>query len=147
MPVAIFPAKAPPDKAPPVKLDAWLNLSHLEKARVLVTVKHSAIAILPLAPIYSFLPFHIYQGCKKKTNIPTSVNQMNSNRKIATTASPTQSKGCEYSAIQKNLLSVALMILPDPSELSKTQCESPLCASTSFHHRSPTRRRPAMFLR
>jgi hypothetical protein len=33
------------------------------------------------------------------------------------------------------------------SALSNTQRLSPVAPSTSFHQRSPTRRRPAMFLR
>lgn len=38
-------AMLPELKALPAKLDAWLNLSHLEKARVFVIVRTSAIAI------------------------------------------------------------------------------------------------------
>jgi len=105
----------------PAKFDACPNLSHLEKASVFVIVKLNAMT--------------------------TRVNQINSKLKIATKARPIHSKGCEYSAIQKKRLSVALMTLVEGSELSNTQCDSPVCGSTSFHHLSPTRRRPAMFLR
>lgn len=37
----MFPGKLP--NAPPAKLLAWLNLSHLEKATVFVTVRINAI--------------------------------------------------------------------------------------------------------
>jgi hypothetical protein len=44
-------------------------------------------------------------------------------------------------------LSVAFWSLLPSSALSNTQRLSPDEVSTSFHQRSPTRRRPAMFLR
>jgi hypothetical protein len=55
--------------------------------------------------------------------------------------------GCTYSDSQKNRLSVALMVLVAGSLLSNTHLESPVAGSTSFHHRNPTRRRPAIFFR
>lgn len=58
----------------------------------------------------------------------------------------TQSMGCRYRASQKKRLSVALTTFVPGSLLSNTHCESPVWGSTSFHHRRPTRRRPAMFL-
>jgi hypothetical protein len=122
----------------PAKFDACPNLSHLEKASVLVIVKLNAMT----KTLSATLSAH-----SNTSNIPTRVNQINSMLKIATKARPIQSKGCEYSAIQKKRLSVALMTLVEGSELSNTQCDSPVCGLTSFHHRSPTRRRPAMFLR
>lgn len=45
MPLAMFPASPVVEKAVPAMLDAWLNLSHREKARELVMVKTIAIAI------------------------------------------------------------------------------------------------------
>lgn len=45
MPLAIFPASPLVEKAVPAILDAWLNLSHREKASELVMVKAMAIAI------------------------------------------------------------------------------------------------------
>ena len=45
MPLATLEAIFPPDNAPPAKLDACPNLSHLENARAFVTVKLSAITI------------------------------------------------------------------------------------------------------
>jgi hypothetical protein len=41
--VAMDPAMLPPEKADPAKLDAWLNLSHLENASVFIIVKTSAM--------------------------------------------------------------------------------------------------------
>lgn len=86
-------------------------------------------------------------------NAPTKLNQIGfSNRTMAKMAKPTHSPGCAYSANQKNLLSVrfcapAPLASPPRSWDSNTQCESPVAVSTSFHHRSPTRRLPAMFFR
>lgn len=93
---------------------------------------------------------------KQAKDSPTKLNQIGLlSFTIATTASATHKHGCTYSAIQKKRLSVAFPTLaapePEPSELplplllSNTQCELPVPVSTSFHHRSPTRRRPAMF--
>lgn len=62
-------------------------------------------------------------------------------------ANPIHSAGVAYRLNQKKRLSVALMVRVFGSELSKTQCDSPFEALTSFHQRRPTRRRPAMFLR
>lgn len=44
MPLAMFPASPVVEKAVPAMLDAWLNLSHREKARELVMVRTIAIA-------------------------------------------------------------------------------------------------------
>lgn len=44
MPEATVPARLPVEKADPARFDAWLNLSHLEKASVFVIVKIRAIA-------------------------------------------------------------------------------------------------------
>ena len=46
IPLAILPASPPVDRAPPAILEACPNLSHLEKARVLVTVRLNAITVL-----------------------------------------------------------------------------------------------------
>lgn len=46
MPLAMFPASPVVEKAVPAMLDAWLNLSHREKAKELVMVKTIAIAIM-----------------------------------------------------------------------------------------------------
>lgn len=43
MPLAMFPANPVVEKAVPAMLDAWLNLSHREKASELVMVKAMAI--------------------------------------------------------------------------------------------------------
>lgn len=40
---AMFVARPPPLNARPAKLEAWLNLSHLEKATLFVRVRTSAI--------------------------------------------------------------------------------------------------------
>lgn len=81
-------------------------------------------------------------------NSPTKLSQIGLlNRTRANTASPIHSAGAAYRLSQKNRLSVAVMMRVLGSDDSKTQCESPLAVLTSFHQRSPTRRRPAMFLR
>lgn len=49
--LAMLPARLPPERALPAKLDAWLNLSHREKARVFIIVRISAIAAASLATI------------------------------------------------------------------------------------------------
>ena len=66
---------------------------------------------------------------------------------IDSTARPIHSAGCTYSASQKKRLSVLLPDAPRPSALSKTHVLSPVPVFTSFHHRRPTSRRPAMFFR
>jgi hypothetical protein len=43
MPVATVPARFPVLNAVPARFDAWLNLSHLEKASVFVMVNTSAM--------------------------------------------------------------------------------------------------------
>lgn len=43
--VAMLPARLPPPKAEPARFDAWLNLSHLEKARVFMMVKTRAMTV------------------------------------------------------------------------------------------------------
>lgn len=87
----------------------------------------------------------------KKTfvyNLPTKLSQMTLfSLMIARMASPIHSAGVAYRLSQKKRLSVALMVRVLGSELSKTQCESPVAVLTSFHQRRPTRRRPAMFFR
>lgn len=42
--LAMLPARLVPLNALPARLEAWLNLSHREKASVLVIVKTSAMA-------------------------------------------------------------------------------------------------------
>lgn len=44
--LAMLPAKDPPYSALPAMLEAWLNLSQRENAKVLVTVRTRAIAII-----------------------------------------------------------------------------------------------------
>lgn len=81
-------------------------------------------------------------------NLPTRLSQITLlNLIIARIANPTQSVGATYRLSQKNRLSVAAMVRVLGSDDSKTMCESPVVTFTSFHQRSPTRRRPAMFLR
>lgn len=41
--VAMLPARLPLPKAEPARFDAWLNLSHREKARVFMMVKTRAM--------------------------------------------------------------------------------------------------------
>ena len=72
---------------------------------------------------------------------------MGSKLASATIARMTHRTGCAYSASQKKRLSVALMVRVSGSADSKTQRESPVAVSASFHQRSPTSRRPAMFFR
>lgn len=43
--LAILPARFPDPNADPARFDAWLNLSHLENAKLFVIVKTSAITI------------------------------------------------------------------------------------------------------
>ncbi|KAL8687407.1 MAG: hypothetical protein Q9218_006406 [Villophora microphyllina] len=174
------------------KLDAWLNLSQREKARVFVMVRMRAMTMLTVSTRLIGLTPHAIKTCtppandftrptsillfrtsiknppspspsrassKKKNpkiNSPTKLNQIGfCNLTTLTIANTTHSAGCAYNANQKNLLSVTFCaaaapcdsILPLRSCDSKTQCESPVPVSTSFHQRRPTRRRPAMFLR
>ena len=84
---------------------------------------------------------------RARANSPISVSQMNSNLTSATMASATHSTGCTYRLSQKKRLSVPLMWRVSGSADSNTQRDSPVAVSTSFHQRSPTSRRPAMFLR
>jgi hypothetical protein len=86
MPPATFLASPPVFNALPAKFDACPNLSHLENASVFVTVKLSAMTG---SDQYYFLLIF------SDSNIPTSVNQINSKLKIATIAKPIQSRGCE----------------------------------------------------
>ena len=60
MPPAILLAIPPEYKALPARLDAWLNLSHLEKASVFVIERASAMAIVDhiSVPLASFI-FHL----------------------------------------------------------------------------------------
>lgn len=77
-------------------------------------------------------------------HIPTSGTHKNCNRNSATMAMTTHTTGCTYMASQKKRESVAFTTLVPGSLLSNTHRDSP-AGSTSFHQRSPTRRRPAMF--
>lgn len=43
--LAILPARFPDPSADPARFDAWLNLSHLENAKLFVIVKTSAITV------------------------------------------------------------------------------------------------------
>ena len=127
------------------KVDAWLNLSHREKASVLVMVKASAMAVK-----YQYretLQETIPRGGLSRYS-PTRLSQITfCSLMMARMARPTHSAGATYRLSQKKRLSVAAMVREFGSEDSKTQCESPLDVLTSFHQRRPTRRRPAMFLR
>lgn len=145
--LARLPARLPPLKALPAIFDAWLNLSHLEKARVLVIVRTSAIATGEIRLVTLSCSPSLYLDKQGGKYSPTSGNQINLNVKTATSTSRAHSTGWVYMAIQKKRLSVGLMVLVPGSLLSNTQCESPVAGSTSFHQRSPTSRRPAMFLR
>jgi len=146
--VAMLPAMLPELSALPAMLDAWPNLSHREKARLLVMVKISAMTVLSAIMLASFhLAFVNFTEGEQGGDARTSGIQMNLRLKRATIASRIQSSGCAYMASQKKRLSVGLMTFVPGSLLSKTQCDSPVVESTSFHHRRPTSRRPAIFLR
>ena len=81
-------------------------------------------------------------------SLPTITSQMTPiSLTIASIARPTHKAGTMYMVSQKKRLSVALMVRVSGDEDSKTQWLSPVSTLTSFHHRKPTRRRPAMFLR
>lgn len=43
MPLAMLPARPPEYRALPAMLDAWLNLSHLEKAMAFMMVRTKAM--------------------------------------------------------------------------------------------------------
>ena len=140
----------PPDRALLAKVDAWLNLSHLENAPVLVIVRIRAIAsnwrqcheITPWCQVWN------KKGSLISLNSPTRLSQITFwSLTSARIARPIHRAGVAYRLSQKNLLSVALMTRVFGSELSKTQCDSPFDALTSFHQRSPTSRRPAIFFR
>lgn len=80
--------------------------------------------------------------------LPTRLSQITlTSLTIAKMAKPTHRAGVTYKLNQKKRLSVAVIVRTLGSEDSKTQCESPEVVFTSFHHRSPTSRRPAMFFR
>lgn len=53
MPVATVPARFPVLNAVPARFDAWLNLSHLEKASVFVMVNTSAMTSRKSASLYT----------------------------------------------------------------------------------------------
>lgn len=125
-------------------LEAWLNLSHREKARVFVMVRTRAIATSSQYIKRTETPPARKGG---QRDSPTSGSQMNLSLTRARMARATQSRGWAYMASQKKRPSVALTTLVPGSLLSKTQWLSPEAGSTSFHQRRPTRRRPAMFLR
>jgi hypothetical protein len=150
-------ANPPPLNAEFARFDAWLNLSHLENAIVLVMVRIKAMAIY----INIVILIYSISGKKNKEQVfffgggedsPTITNQIAfNNLTSARIASPTHNAGARYKLSQKNRLSVAFVapgsLAEEEEEDSNTQCESPVEVFTSFHHRSPTRRRPAMFLR
>jgi hypothetical protein len=122
-PVVIVLAKPPEFRALDARLVAWLNLSHLEKAIVLVVVSTRAIAIRLLA---------VYSSNHLTQNSPTSVNHNGVsamkliNLMMATIPITTHRAGCAYRAIQKNRLSVALICRTSGSADSNTQCDSPV---------------------
>ena len=72
---AIVLANPPPPNAPLVRLEAWLNLSHLEKATVFVSVRTRAITAATLAfrpcfctdwLAYNDQPYDILQSHKRQ---------------------------------------------------------------------------------
>lgn len=155
----MFPAKLlanpPPMNALFARFDAWLNLSQRENAIVFVSVNINAIAIqkknvsqpLSLSFPSSIHPPHPWEA-RRFLDSPTITNQITLNSlTTASTANPTHSAGTTYMLNQKNRLSVALTLRTLGSADSNTQWLSPVLVLTSFHQRSPTRRRPAMFFR
>lgn len=146
-------------KAFVARFEAWLNLSHLEKAKVLVTVRTIAMTVgrnvSTVLEAWQFaclmhaygIRHTVFRTLRHRQDSPTKLSQINSNLTIATTPSATQLTGWAYTPSQKNLLSVALICLVSGSALSKTQFESPDCELTSFHQRRPTSLRPAIFFR
>lgn len=139
IPPATFRAMLPVENAFPARFEACPNLSHLEKARVFVMVRPRATTLKTNRQHFSLFWGHLFHS-------PTRGNHFQLET-IANTANAIQRTGCAYKAIQKKRLSVAFITLTAGSELSKTQWDSPESASYSFHHLSPTSRRPAMFLR
>lgn len=107
IPLAMFPASPVVEKAVPAMLDAWLNLSHREKAKELVTVRAIAIATNFTTRQYerhhpfwgrgwapSAVPAHPYiLASDRLQNLPTSGSQINMNRTSASTASAIHSSG------------------------------------------------------
>lgn len=149
MPPAKLDANPPVERALLANVDAWLNRSQREKATVFVMVKARAIAISKVSKNkkYTTIQASAYKP-GGIINSPTKLNQITPcNLTSARIASAIHNAGVAYRLNQKNLLSVALIVRVFGSELSKTQCESPLEVFTSFHHRRPTNLRPAMFLR
>src|ERR1700726_1129770 len=164
MPPAMFLAMPLELSALPARLDAWLNLSQREKARVFVMdkIKARTVSNQPIHPHYQLLPpsqsFSLsptavlieQTGMEQKREgnyLPTSVSQIGCSLTNGRIARANQNNGCTYNAIQKNLESGALIIFTAGSERSHTPCEAPDWGSTSFHQRRPTKRRPAMFFR
>ncbi len=93
--VAMLPAMLLLLKADPARFDAWLNLSHREKARVLVIVKTRAIAreeaqSAPRPPTVS-PPYDGSPG--NEGYAPTSGSQMNLKVNTATSARAIQKMG------------------------------------------------------
>jgi hypothetical protein len=63
--LAMLPAKLVLPNALPAKLDAWLNLSHLENARVFMTVKTNAMTmcLVSNSRYLFFFPLLLFPGC------------------------------------------------------------------------------------
>ena len=84
------------------KFDAWLNLSHREKARVFVMVRTNAIATVPEAHQQNVIPSSTH--IQWDLHSPFRLNQIgDSSLTSANIANPTQRAGCAYKANQKNL--------------------------------------------
>lgn len=101
MPVAMLPARPVVEKALPAMFEAWLNLSHREKARELVMVRAIAIAVTKKkkAQVSSchtcfFTPAReLPRSTSACFYSPTRGSQMNMKRTKARMARATQSRG------------------------------------------------------
>ena len=92
--LAMFPARPEEPNALPARFEAWLNLSHREKARLLVMVKTRAIA--SIHNTVSHTPHSRQPPPRQEQDInpPTSGSQMNISLTNANIASATQNSGC-----------------------------------------------------
>lgn len=135
---AKFLAKPEPLNALPAKLEAWLNLSHLENATVFVMVKanaitnnnHQKVNLESLEKSICHIPkprlrtdrHREKEEVDRESILPFVTSQIRFCRRTsARMASAIQSAGAVYMLSQKNLLSVAFCTLEPSGALSKTQ--------------------------
>lgn len=75
MPLAILPASPDVEKALPAMLDAWLNLSHREKASELVMVRAIAIASVSFLSSVNAVVFSYAHATGRTSERPTNQRQ------------------------------------------------------------------------